>query len=78
DSPTLLTIPDISGDDTPELAAAGLNTNTNRYQLQIKDGSDRNNTLNNITWPNRWSNVSFHVFDDMDGDGLADVVLQGL
>jgi hypothetical protein len=77
DSPTLLTIPDISGDDTPELAAAGLNTNTNRYQLQIKDGSDRNNTLNNITWPNRWSNVSFHVFDDMDGDGAADVALQG-
>lgn len=78
DSPTLLTIPDISGDGTPELAAAGLNTATNRYQLQIKDGSDRNNTLNNITWPNRYSDVSFHVFNDMDGDGLADVVLQGL
>tara|TARA_Y100000310_G_scaffold33909_1_gene32041 strand:+ start:8745 stop:12983 length:4239 start_codon:yes stop_codon:yes gene_type:complete len=78
DSPTLLTIPDISGDGTPELAAAGLNTATNRYQLQIKDGSDRNNTLNNITWPNRYSDVSFHVFNDMDDDGLADVVLQGL
>lgn len=78
DSPTLLTIPDISGDGTPELAAAGLNTATNRYQLQIKDGSDRNNTLNNITWPNRYSDVSFHVFNDMDGDGLVDVVLQGL
>ena len=78
DSPTLLTIPDISGDGTPELAAAGLNNATNRYQLQIKDGADRSNTLSNITWSNRWSNVSFHVFDDMDGDGLADVALQGL
>ena len=78
DSPTLLTIPDISGDGTPELAAAGLNNATNRYQLQIKDGADRSNTLSNITWSNRWSNVSFHVFDDMDGDGLAEVALQGL
>lgn len=77
-SPSLLTIPDISGDDALELAAAGLNTATNRYQLQIKDGSDRNNTLSNITWPNRWSEVSFHVLDDMDSDGLADVALQGL
>jgi hypothetical protein len=78
DSPTLLIIPDISSDGTPELAAAGLNTNTNRYQLQIKDGSDRNNTLNNITWPNRYSDVSFHVLNDMDGDDLPDVALQGL
>ena len=75
DSPTLLTIPDISSDDTPELAAAGLNTNTNRYQLQIKDGADRGNTLSNITWSNRLSNVSFHVFNDMDGDGVPNVVV---
>lgn len=77
DSPTLLTIPDLSGDGTSELAAAGLNTTTNRYQLQIKDGADRNNALNNITWPNRWSDISFHVFEDMDGDGTAEVALQG-
>ena len=78
DNPTLLTIPDISSDGTPELAAAGLNTETNRYQLQIKDGSNRNITLSNITWPNRWDDVSFHVLDDMNGDGLADVALQGV
>lgn len=40
--------------------------------------TDRNNTLSNITRPNRYSDVSFHVFNDIDGDGLADVVLKGL
>lgn len=71
---TLVRVADSNGDGVPEIALGGLNTK-GRWQLQIKDGQDRNNTIKNITWPANGLTGSLHVMGDLDGDGKDELAL---
>lgn len=73
---TLMQLADANDDGVKELALGGLNSK-GRWQLQIKDGQDRNNTIKNITWPDNWNETSLHVVGDVDGDGKDEVSLFG-
>ena len=68
---------DYTNDGIAEFALGGFSADKNRWQLQIKDGQDRNSTLNNVSWANKWSDVSLHILQDVDGDGLNDLALLG-
>lgn len=69
----LISIPDMNFDGVPELGVFGLRTSSDRYQLIIKDGTDRASTLANMGWPNNAAVVSVHVMYDIDLDGLPEV-----
>jgi Leucine-rich repeat (LRR) protein len=69
----LISIPDMNFDGVPELGVFGLRTSSDRYQLIIKDGTDRASTLANMGWPNNAAVVSVHVMHDIDLDGLPEV-----
>lgn len=70
-------VADYTNDDIGEFALGGFNESKNRWQLQVKDGQNRNATLNNVSWANRWSDASLHILDDIDGDGQSDFALLG-
>lgn len=72
----LLFLTDANEDGVKELAVGGLNTK-GRWQLQIKDGQDRNNTIKNISWADNRTETSLHVIGDVDGDGKDEVALLG-
>ncbi|AFV87037.1 hypothetical protein [Alteromonas mediterranea] len=71
----LISIPDMNFDGVPELGVFGLRTSSDRYQLIVKDGTDRASTLVNMGWPNNATFVSVHVMHDIDLDGLPEVGL---
>lgn len=68
---------DMNADGIGEFGAGGYRDDSNRYQLLVKDGADRNVTLANYSWPNNWSEVSLHVLGDITGDGIDEVGLFG-
>lgn len=70
-------ISDYTGDGIAEFALGGFNSAKGRWQLQIKHGQDRNSTLKNITWPDKWQQTSLHVLPDLDSDGIEEVALLG-
>jgi hypothetical protein len=68
---------DMNADGIREFGAGGYRGDSNRHQLLVKDGSDRNITLANYSWPNNWNEVSLHVLGDISGDGIDEVGLFG-
>lgn len=74
---SFMSVEDISGDGAPDFAAAGFRTDSNRYQMLIKDGQDRNSTVAIIGWPGNWDNTSFHEVGDQNEDGITDYALFG-
>ncbi|MBO7924253.1 hypothetical protein J5X92_18780 [Alteromonas sp. K632G] len=76
-SPELTVIPDMTLDGVPELAVFGYRSSVDRYQLIIKDGSDRGITLVSHGWRNNLSDVSIHVINDLNFDGKVEVAILG-
>lgn len=70
-------ISDFTDDGIDEFILGGFNDDKNRWQLQIKHGQNRNVTLKNISWPDRWLLTSLHVLSDLDSDGIEEVALLG-
>lgn len=68
----------MSNDDIDEVAAGGYRSDIDRYQMTVKNGTDRNVVIANYGWPNKWSDVSLHVLGDMTGDMLPEFALYGL
>lgn len=71
-------IPDFTGDSVDELAVGGFRTSAGRYQLTVRDGVSRSNTLVNYGWPSNWTDVSFEVVGDLTSDGISEVLLFGM
>lgn len=71
-------ITDITEDSVDEFALGGFSASKNRWLLQIKDGQDRSTLLHNVSWANKWSDVSLHILNDIDGDGIKDLALLGM
>ena len=60
-----------------EVAVAGLRQGSDRYQIIIKNGVDRNDTMYSAGWANNLTDVSFIAIDDFDGDEVVDIGLIG-
>ena len=71
----LVSVPDMNFDGVPEVGVFGLRTSSDRYQLIIKDGSDRSSVLMSMGWPTNNTFVSLHVMGDMNADGIPEVGL---
>ena len=71
-------IPDMNNDGVDEVAAAGRRSNNGRYQLQIKDGADRNITLANHNLNLKLTNVTYHVLPDLTGDEKVEIGFMGI
>lgn len=78
ESTTFHIIPDLTSDGVDELAVGGFRTGAGRYQLTVRDGVNRSNTLVNYGWPSNWTDVSFEVVGDLTNDGVSEVLLFGL
>lgn len=70
-------IPDANADGVREVAVAGLRQGSDRYQIIIKNGVDRNDTMYSAGWANNLTDVSFIAIDDFDGDEVVDIGLIG-
>ncbi|AFV87036.1 hypothetical protein [Alteromonas mediterranea] len=64
----LFRVRDLTGDDQREFALVGFRESSSRYQMIVKDGRDRGNTLTTAGWPDNWDEVSFVYLGDIDGD----------
>lgn len=76
-NPTFVAVPDMNNDGINEVAVAGLRSN-GRYQLQVKDGADRNVSLANHNITLDITDVSYHVLPDLTNDGIAEVGFYGI
>ena len=76
-NPILVQVPDMTFDGVPELAVFGYRSSADRYQLIVKDGTDRDTTLVNHGWRNNLDDVSVHVLGDLNYDGIAEVAILG-
>lgn len=70
-------VQDLNFDGVNDFAVGGFRESADRYQLIIKDATDRSSTLANIGWPNTLLAPVFHDVLDMDGDGVRDFALAG-
>jgi hypothetical protein len=64
----LFRVRDLTGDEQREFALVGYRESDSRYQMIVKDGRDRGNTLNTTGWPDNWDEVSFVYLGDINGD----------
>lgn len=74
---TPLVISDINFDGVKDFAVGGLKEAVERYQLIVKDGTDRSAILANIGWPKNMETASFYNVNDINGDGIIDIALAG-
>lgn len=72
-----LIVNDINFDSVKDFAVGGLRESANRYQLIMKDGTDRGATLASLGWPVTLATPNFYEVNDIDGDGLLDFALAG-
>ena len=64
----LFRVRDLTGDGQREFALVGYRDSSSRYQMIVKDGRDRGNTLTVAGWPDNWDDVSFVYLGDIDFD----------
>jgi hypothetical protein len=79
DNPSLHLLPDLNGNGVPEIAVFGVRNeapNVGKPQLFARDLSTGAN-VRVFNWPANWTSVSPLILDDMTGDGLAEVAIQG-
>ena len=74
---SLNTVSDINYDGVQDIAVSGFRADVQRHQIAIKSGINRNNQLVRLTWGDNYSDVSYHVFNDIDGNGIAEFALLG-
>ena len=77
-SPQVLVIEDLNFDGVEELAVGGYRNDTERYQLVIKNGTNRNELMYNLSWSGSLSEVAFYELGDINSDGVHDVAIDGL
>ena len=70
-------VEDLNFDGISELMLSGFRTDVQRHQISVKSGTDRNEQLLRLTWANNYSEVSYHVLNNMNGDGMASFALLG-
>ena len=70
-------VEDLNFDGISELMLSGFRTDVQRHQISVKSGTDRNEQLLRLTWANNYSEVSYHVLNNLNGDGMASFALLG-
>ncbi|MBE7213935.1 hypothetical protein MK852_24260 [Shewanella benthica] len=78
ESPTHITLSDQNSDGIQEQAVFGLNLDSNKYQLIVKSGLKRGQTLMNYQWPNNWHSANIQEVNDLNQDGLNELALIGI
>lgn len=73
----LIKVPDMNADSVPELAVFGYRSSADRFQLIVKDSTDRDVTLVSHGWRNNLTDVSVHVLGDMNFDNVSEVAILG-
>ena len=75
----LFRVRDLNDDSQREFALVGFREESGRYQMIVKDGRDRNNTISTAGWPDKWDEVSFEYMGDIDRDAArsSDIALFG-
>lgn len=68
---------DLNLDGVGELAVGGLREGANRFQIIIKNGTDRSEIMYSVGWPNNYADVNFHDVGDFKGNGNFDIALDG-
>lgn len=79
DSPSIHLLPDLNGNGVQEIAVFGIrNTapNIGKPQLFTRDLSSGVN-VRVFNWPANWTSVKPMILDDITGDGVIDVAIQG-
>jgi hypothetical protein len=56
----------------------GLNENAEHAPRFVVKDSYSGNTLNTYNWPADWHNFKLLILDDLNGDGVSEVALQGI
>ena len=79
ENPQLLLIPDLDGDNTAEIGIFGVrNDEGNIGKPQIFTRSLTTGlTVRVFNWPANWTSIKPLVLDDITGDGIADIAIQG-
>lgn len=79
DDPTLHLLTDINGNSVPEIGVFGVRNdglNAGKAQLFARDLSS-GQTARVFNWPANWTSVKPMILNDLTGDGIADVAIQG-
>lgn len=69
--------PDLNFDGVEELMLSGFRTDVQRHQISVKSGSNRSDQLLRLTWADNYSEVSYHVLSNVNGDNMASFALLG-
>lgn len=79
-SPSLHLFPDLNGNNAPEVGVFGVRTegnNAGKPQILVKDLLTAS-TTNVYNWPANWTDVEALVLEDVNGDSVVDVAIQGV
>jgi hypothetical protein len=70
-------IADLDGDGLSELALFGVDKETGRPHLNVKKGHTKQGLLTSYNWPETYTDVSFHIVSDQNGDGMPEYAVFG-
>lgn len=76
---TLHVIPDMNDNGFDDIGLFGIQNTANnagKPQMFVRD-LNTGNRVNVYNWPANWTEVSALVLDDMSGDGLSEIAIQG-
>ncbi|MFQ3189770.1 MAG: hypothetical protein ACI936_000896 [Paraglaciecola sp.] len=68
---------DIDGDGVEEVSTFGRIERNGKIQVKLANGLDSKDRLKAYNFPDKWSDISWHRLDDMNGDGEDDWGLLG-